>query len=52
VDEIIIMVNISLGDEPITECEAGDANHDGEITIDDILIAINNALEGCPEEAA
>ncbi|MFI5366437.1 MAG: hypothetical protein ACHQ4J_12525 [Candidatus Binatia bacterium] len=29
---------------------AGDANHDGQITIDEILAAVNNALNGCTHE--
>jgi hypothetical protein len=28
-------------------CEAGDANHDDQITVDEILTAVNNALNGC-----
>ena len=41
------MVNIALGNAPITACDAGDANTDGEITIDEIFTAVNNALNGC-----
>jgi hypothetical protein len=41
------MVNIALGNVSVTTCEAGDANHDNEITIDEILTAVNNALNGC-----
>jgi len=47
VDEILTMVNIALGNTPVMTCEAGDANHDGQITIDEILTAVNNALNGC-----
>ncbi|HXQ24070.1 MAG TPA: hypothetical protein VN812_20480 [Candidatus Acidoferrales bacterium] len=47
VDEILTMVNIALGNTPVTTCEAGDANHDGQITIDEIFTAVNNALNGC-----
>jgi len=47
VDEILTMVNIALGNAPVTACEAGDANQDGQITIDEILTAVNNALNGC-----
>jgi hypothetical protein len=43
------MVNIALGNTPVTACDAGDANHDGEITVDEILTAVNNALGGCLE---
>jgi hypothetical protein len=52
VDEILIMVNIALGNLDVSQCQGGDANHDGQITIDEILTAVNNALNGCttPEE--
>jgi len=40
-------VNIALGNTSVTMCEAGDANHDGQITVDEILVALNNALNGC-----
>ena len=41
------MVNIALGNGNVSSCVAGDANHDGEITVDEILTAVNNALNGC-----
>jgi hypothetical protein len=47
VDEILAMVNIALGNAPLIDCEAADANHDGQVTIDEILTAVNNALNGC-----
>jgi hypothetical protein len=47
VDEILTMVNIALGNASVSECEAGDANGDTQITVDEILTAVNNALEGC-----
>ncbi len=28
-------------------CLAGDANGDGRITVDEIVLALNNALNGC-----
>jgi hypothetical protein len=46
------MVNIALGNAPVTACEAGDADRDGEITVDEILAAVNNALSGCPPDAS
>ncbi|MFI5366419.1 MAG: hypothetical protein ACHQ4J_12435 [Candidatus Binatia bacterium] len=42
------MVNIALGAAPPSDCLAGDANHDGRITVDEILAAVNNALSRCP----
>jgi hypothetical protein len=47
VDELLIMVNIALGNAGVDTCGAGDANHDGKITIDEILAAVNNALNSC-----
>jgi hypothetical protein len=43
VDDILTMLNIALGGGEITACENGDANGDGKITIEDIVVAINNA---------
>jgi len=42
------MVNIALGNDALSDCEPGDSNHDGEITVNEILVAVNNALDGCP----
>jgi len=47
VNELIVMVNIALGNTPLTGCVAGDADHSGDITIDEILRAVNNALHSC-----
>jgi hypothetical protein len=41
------MVNIALGTTGVSDCEAGDANHTGTISVDEILTAVNNALNGC-----
>ena len=41
------MVNIALGNSPLLDCEAANANHDGQVTIDEILAALNNTLNGC-----
>lgn len=37
------MVEIALGSDTISSCEAGDVNHDSRITIDEILTAVNTA---------
>jgi len=46
VDEILTMVNIALGNNPLLDCEAADSSHDGHVTIDEVLTAVNNALKG------
>ena len=47
VDEILTMVNIALGNAPLSDCSPGDANGDHQITVDEVLAAVNNALNGC-----
>jgi hypothetical protein len=42
------MVNVALGDNPISDYLADDSNGDGQITIDEILAAVNKALNGLP----
>jgi hypothetical protein len=42
------MVNIALGNGTVFRCEGGDGNRDGSITVDEILSAVTNALNGCP----
>ena len=41
------MVGIALGNLDITACEPGDASGDGKIMINEIITAVNNALNGC-----
>jgi len=43
----LIMVNVALGNTGVASCLAGDGNGDGEITVDEILKAVKNALSGC-----
>jgi hypothetical protein len=41
------LVNIALGNTSVAACRPGDANADGKITVDEILAAVHNALNGC-----
>jgi hypothetical protein len=45
--ELFTTVNIALGNVGIDRCLAGDASGDGEVIVDEILIAVNKALNGC-----
>ncbi len=47
VDELVMMVNIALGNMDVSECDVGDGNEDGQITVDEIVTAVNHALNGC-----
>jgi hypothetical protein len=48
VNEVLTMVNIGVGTLDVAICPAGDLNHDNAISIDEILVAVNSALSGCP----
>ncbi len=47
VDELVMMVNIALGNMEVSACDVGDGNEDGQITVDEIVTAVNHALNGC-----
>jgi hypothetical protein len=53
IDDLIHMVNIALGLAPICPndgnggCLAGDATCDCQITVDEIIRAVQNSLQGC-----
>jgi len=51
VDELLVMVQIALGNDDITTCDPGDINGDGHVTVDEILMAVSSALNGCPSGA-
>jgi len=51
---LITGVNIATGTSSLDSCPQNgrplppfDTNYDGQVTIDEILKAVNNALEGC-----
>ncbi len=47
VADLLTMINIDLGNAALSACNLGDANGDGRITLDEVLLAMNNALNGC-----
>ena len=50
VNDLVVLVNIALGNTPVDACLAGDTNGDGTIEITEILVAVNHALLGCGPE--
>jgi hypothetical protein len=48
IDELIVMVNIGLGNAAVTACPPGDANRDGAVNIAEIVAAVGAAINGCP----
>jgi hypothetical protein len=47
VDEIVSGVNIALGVIAVDACEAMDLDGSGSVTVDELLSAIDAALNGC-----
>jgi len=52
VDELVLMVDIVLGTTAVSNCEAGDVNRDGRISVDEVILAVASALNGCPATVA
>jgi hypothetical protein len=50
VDELVIGVNIALEIESLAACPALNIKEDARITIDELMSAIDAALDGCPTE--
>jgi len=44
---VVTMVNITLGNPLLSACLPGDADGNGIITVNEIIMAVNNALHGC-----
>jgi hypothetical protein len=49
VNEIVTMVGIALGTGVLAECPLGDGTNDGQVTITDLLAAVDFALTECPQ---
>src|SRR3989338_3202027 len=47
INELVNSVNIVLGNESVEICLLADKNQDERITIDELLVSINNSLNGC-----
>lgn len=47
VNEVILAVNIALGNLPLAQCPVADANRDGAVTIGELIEAVNDVISGC-----
>jgi photosystem II stability/assembly factor-like uncharacterized protein len=45
--DLMTMVSIAISHQPVSGCVIGDVDHSGQITVDEILIAVNLGLTGC-----
>ena len=48
ISELIIGVNIALGNQSLDLCPAFDPSGNGGVEINELILAVNNALDGCP----
>jgi len=47
IDELLVAVNITLAQQQLSACPSVDRNGSGEVTIDELIHAIVNALTDC-----
>ncbi|MBI3782337.1 MAG: hypothetical protein HY270_02935 [Deltaproteobacteria bacterium] len=52
VDELVLGVNIALGNALLSDCAAMDGNGDGEVTVDELIVAVSMAISSCPVPSA
>jgi hypothetical protein len=48
VNELILGVNIALGKSPLSQCPSFDRNGDGDLAIEELILGVRYALDGCP----
>jgi hypothetical protein len=47
VSDIVRGVAIALNQQPLSACPSFDGNHDGRVTVNELVTAVGNALGGC-----
>lgn len=52
VDEILLGVSIALGAAPMSVCPTYDVDGSGDLTVDELISAVDGALRGCIPSAA
>lgn len=52
VDELVLAVNIALRGAGLDRCATLDANHDDVVTVDEIVVSVAEAVDGCPGQTA
>jgi len=48
VNELILGVNIALGNASLDECASFDTDGSGDVTVNELIAAVNSALNSCP----
>jgi hypothetical protein len=52
VDELLVGLNIALGQGRVADCQAFEGTADGVVTVDELVRGVQNALQGCPSARA
>ena len=52
IDEVILAINIVLGEAKLDRCAHLDVNGDHLVTVDEVIRAATQALDGCPPATA
>jgi 6-phosphogluconolactonase (cycloisomerase 2 family) len=47
IDELVVAVNIALGQAPASRCASADTSGDGSVSIDELIVAVDRSLNGC-----
>ncbi|HSP96601.1 MAG TPA: hypothetical protein VL049_05080 [Candidatus Dormibacteraeota bacterium] len=48
VNDLLVVIRIAAGESPLSACPAADANGDQQVSLEEVLQAVNNAIDGCP----
>jgi hypothetical protein len=48
ITDLMLVLQIAAGEVDVSACPAADANGDGSVALVEVLLAVSNALEGCP----
>jgi hypothetical protein len=48
VNELVVGVNVALGSGALDACPSYDANGNGAVGVEELIVAVNNAAQGCP----
>jgi len=46
--ELFLLINRGLGNQTLDTCPLFDVNDNAEVTVDELIQAVNAALNGCP----
>lgn len=48
VNDLLTVIEIAAGRRPLSDCPSANPNGDQQVSLDEVLQAVTNALEGCP----